>query len=57
MGGGGSAGGGTTTHVTHVHVAGSVIAQQDLADHIQTVVLAKNSDNWQAGLVLPGRAL
>jgi Phage-related minor tail protein len=57
---GGGTGGGAppVVHVTvNVTVMGSLVSQSDLADHIQGVLLAKNSNNWNAGIVYPGRAL
>jgi hypothetical protein len=52
-------GGGNVTNVTNVYVTvtGSLVAQQDLADHIQTVLLAKGSNVWNAGLSYQGRPL
>jgi hypothetical protein len=51
---------GTVVHHHHqpvtVHVHGSLVHQQDLADHIQAVMLAKGSQNWQMGNTYPGRA-
>jgi hypothetical protein len=43
----------TTVHVT---VQGSVVSNQDLSDHIQTVLLDHGSRNWQAGIIVPGKA-
>jgi hypothetical protein len=37
-------------------VQGSLIHQQDLADHLQTVLLAKGSGNWQTGIRYAGRS-
>ena len=52
-----SHGGVVINNTTHVHVAGSVLTNQDLADHIQRVMLEKGSNNWQAGIVYPGRTV
>ena len=56
--GGGSGSGNVTIHnETHVTVQGSVMAEHDLANTVQNVLLKKGSNNWQAGLVLPGRSV
>jgi hypothetical protein len=57
--GGGSGGGATTVsntyHIT-VTVQGTVLSEHDLAGHIQNVLLDHGSRNWQAGIIVPGRA-
>ena len=44
-----------TTHV-HLSVQGSVMSDQDLASHVQRVLLNHGSNNWQAGMNYPGRS-
>ena len=51
---GGGSGGGNT--VIHVHVAGNVTAENDLATTIQGIVLTRGANNWQQGWRYPGRA-
>lgn len=56
---GGGGGGSGEVHYhnnTTVHVHGSLVQQQDLADHMQAVTLQKGANNWQMGNVYPGRA-
>ena len=50
---GGSSGGGGSVHVT---VMGSVVSEQDLIAAVLKGLQGHGSDNWQAGLILPGRA-
>ncbi|HEV2260270.1 MAG TPA: hypothetical protein VGS06_44760, partial [Streptosporangiaceae bacterium] len=55
---GGSRGGGTVHHhhtTVHVHVAGSVQAEQDLVHTVQQGLFRMGSNNWQSGVIPPGR--
>jgi hypothetical protein len=55
--GGSSGGGGTTIIHVHMNIAGNVQAEADLARAMQGHFLTMANNNWQAGLVLPGRAV
>jgi hypothetical protein len=53
-GGSGGGGGGTVIHVT-MNVSGNVHTEHDLITAVQNGLLKRGNNNWQAGIVLPGR--
>ena len=54
--GSGSGSGGGDTHVTvNMTVMGSVSTQNDLINAVQRGLLKKGSNNWQVGVIRPGR--
>jgi hypothetical protein len=56
-GGSGSGGGGGNTIINvTVNVAGSVSSQQDLVNAVTKGIRAKGGQNWQTGIIRPGRA-
>jgi TP901 family phage tail tape measure protein len=57
-GSGGSGGGGTTIINNHydINIQGSVASEDQLLTRFQQGLLTKASNNWQAGVILPGRA-
>ena len=51
-------GGGGTTHVTvNVYPQGHVMTEHDLVSVVQNGLLTRGNNNWQSGVVLPGRAI
>ena len=52
---GAGGGGQVVNHVVHVHVAGSVTAEKDLARNLQAVYLNQADRNLRTGLQLPHR--
>jgi hypothetical protein len=56
--GAGSGGGGNITYHTDVHVTvmGNVSTQNDLITAVKKGLLKTGSQNWQTGIVRPGRA-
>jgi hypothetical protein len=55
--GGGSGGGGGDTHITvNMTVNGSVSTQQELVNAVKKGLLKTGSNNWQTGIIRPGRA-
>jgi hypothetical protein len=57
---GGAGSGGGTAHVTnhqeiHVHVQGSVMTENDLVTVVQQGLFKRGSNNWQVGVIPPGR--
>ena len=45
----------TVHQTTNINVSGSVMSDSDLASTIQRVFNKRGNNNWQTGLVLPGR--
>jgi hypothetical protein len=54
--GGGSSGGGGDTHI-HMHVAGSVVTENQIARNARTWNMNNASNNWRGGNQFPGRGI
>ena len=54
-GGGGGGGGGGGNVTVNVTVQGSVMAENDLMTTVQNGLLRMGSQNWQTGIIFPGR--
>jgi TP901 family phage tail tape measure protein len=53
---GGYHGGGTTHIAVTNYISGHVMTEHDLVSVVQNGLLTRGNQNWQAGVVLPGRA-
>lgn len=53
---GGSSGPQIVHNEVHMTIMGSVMTEHDLVSTVQNGLLKKGLNNWQAGLIPPGRA-